>query len=180
MLFSARSRLWDKGAGGGGGGGGGGGCPLFSALRASVWSKNKKTRGRGGAFPGSATTFAGCSLGIGDRRILRLLRRILRLTFGSLWLLFIQAWRLSKYSPITLHLPLITRILTENPVSFVIRFWPSTQKLEIQVCYPFCKIMKHKWCHANQCLKSDAFCNALASSRDGWWREKGSQFQAFR
>ena len=35
---------------------------------------------------------AGFFLGIGDWRILGLLRRILRLTFGSLWQVFIQMW----------------------------------------------------------------------------------------
>ena len=35
---------------------------------------------------------AGSFLGIGDWRILRFLRRILRLTFGSLWQFFIQTW----------------------------------------------------------------------------------------
>ena len=59
----------------------------------------------------------GCSLlSIGDRRIMpRLLHWILRLTFGSLWLLFIQTWEpFSKYSPVTLHLSPATRILIKN------------------------------------------------------------------
>ena len=37
-------------------------------------------------------TFSGCSLGIGDRRILCLLCKIVRLTFGCLWLFFMQTW----------------------------------------------------------------------------------------
>lgn len=35
--------------------------------------------------------------------------------------------------------------------------------------------MKRKWWNANQCLKSDAFCNVLASPRDGGWGEKGRE-----
>ena len=63
---------------------------------------------------------AGCSLGIGDQRILLLLHRSLFLTFHSLWLLiffFSDVEPLSKYSPVTLHLSPATRILNENPAN---------------------------------------------------------------
>ena len=58
----------------------------------------------------------GFLLGIGERRILHLLHRILWLTFGSLFFLFRHRADLSKYSPVSmLHLPPATRILNKNP-----------------------------------------------------------------
>ena len=64
----------DLQVGGGGGLGGGGGHPdpelrrgpglkkkTFSALWASVWSKNRGWGGRGGGVPGSATAFRWCA-----------------------------------------------------------------------------------------------------------------------
>ena len=63
---------------------------------------------------------AGCSLGIGNQRILLLLHRSLFLTFHSLWPLiffFSDVEPLSKCSPVTLHLSPATRILNENPAN---------------------------------------------------------------
>ena len=68
--------------------------------------------------------FSGCSLGIGEWRSLRLLRWILQLTLGSLWLFFSSDVEpLSKYSPVTPRFSIATRILNENPA-----FWPSWQE----------------------------------------------------
>ena len=48
----------------GGGGGGTDSRTFFPALRASVWSKNKRGGGRVGACPGSATVTCKCINGI--------------------------------------------------------------------------------------------------------------------
>lgn len=68
----------------------------------------------------------GCLLGIGDQRILCLLRRILHLMLGGLWLVFI--WREASFkifsSPVALHLSPATSIFKENPASW--RSMPST------------------------------------------------------
>ena len=54
-------------------------------------------------------------LGIGERRILHLLHRILWLTFASLFF-YSDIEPLSQYSPVSmLHLPPATRILNKNP-----------------------------------------------------------------
>ena len=68
-------------------------------------------------------TKSGCSLGTGNRRILPLLCRILRLMFGSLWLFIIQIWSLFQNNFFILlsnviHLSPATRILNENPANF--------------------------------------------------------------
>ena len=60
-------------------------------------------------------SYSGCSLGIGDWRILHLLYRILRLTCDlTLTDFYSDMEPLSKYSPVTLHLSPATRILNEN------------------------------------------------------------------
>ena len=53
--------------------------------------------------------YPGCSLGIGDQRILRL-------TFRSYGNFYSDLEPLSKYSPVMLHLSPATRILNKNPV----------------------------------------------------------------
>ena len=53
--------------------------------------------------------FMGYSLGIRDRRILRLLCLILWLTFSSLWLCLLRCGPLLKYSPVMLHLSPATK-----------------------------------------------------------------------
>ena len=53
--------------------------------------------------------FMGYSLGIRDRRILRLLCLILWLTFNSLWLCLLRCGPLLKYSPVMLHLSPATK-----------------------------------------------------------------------
>ena len=62
-------------------------CSIFRPLKESPSGERQGTY----SLPAS---ISGCSLGIGARRILRLLCRILRLTWGSLWLFFMQTWSL--------------------------------------------------------------------------------------
>ena len=70
--------------------------------------------------PGSVTVKcchheAGCSLGIGDRRIVCLLHDSPANVQWPMTILYSDVEPLSKYSPVTLHLSPATRILNDNP-----------------------------------------------------------------
>ena len=82
-------------------------CPYKSNV-CLIENKGRKERQR-------PTLGAWCSLGIGERRILRLLRRILGITLVSLFF-YSDVEPLSKYSPVTLNLSPATWIINENSV----------------------------------------------------------------
>ena len=97
----------------------------IAVARAIFWNSAKKMRWFT-VMPRYEKLFlwfkARCSLGIRDWRILCLLRRILRLRFGSLWLFFYSDVEpLSKCSPVTLQFSPATRILNENPAKALIQ-----------------------------------------------------------